>query len=72
MQATRVALNTAIRAKPANVDLVVDLASAVESSLNSGLWAAPPQITPDGIHENPAGYLQIVASGVINPALFTR
>lgn len=41
-----------------------DIASVVESSLNSGLWV--PNDTTDGVHPDAAGCLSVVASGVID------
>lgn len=48
-ESTRLAVNTAVRAKPAPLVGVVDFDAAVNSSPGSGLWPAPGGTT-DGVH----------------------
>lgn len=71
--ANRVTFNTAVRATLAGTTGAYDVASVLESSLNSGKWivntnptypSAPPW-TPDGLHPNTPGYQLVAASGVI-------
>jgi hypothetical protein len=72
----RIAYNTALRAGGiSGITGTIDIASAVESSLNSGLWIVNGtlhQYTADGIHENGNSNAVIVSSGVVNPALIGR
>jgi lysophospholipase L1-like esterase len=68
--AQHIALNQALRAVPSWSAGIFNINSVLESSLNSGLWAAPPAITGDGLHENTAGYALIPANNIINPSLF--
>jgi hypothetical protein len=74
--AARVTVNTTLRGGGLpGLAIVFDTASALESSLNSGLWAvtgASQAFETDATHANQAGYLRIVSSGVINPALIHR
>lgn len=67
--AQHVLLNQAIRAVPSWATGIFDTCSALESSQDSGLWAAPPIISTDGLHENPAGYALIRTTGKINTSL---
>jgi hypothetical protein len=69
----RVSLNTSIRATPSGALGYTDNASALESSLNSGLWIAPSGVaqTSDVVHANNTGYLTLMNSGVINTSVFT-
>jgi hypothetical protein len=62
-----VGYNDLLRAGGTGLTGIFDVASAVESSLDSGLWAAPPAITGDGLHPNSAG--ETVQEAVWNPAL---
>jgi lysophospholipase L1-like esterase len=43
-------VNAAIRAKPANVSVVLDAADAAMSARDSNIWTAPPAATLDGTH----------------------
>jgi hypothetical protein len=45
-------------------DAVYDVASIVESGLNTGLWSAPGY-TADGVHETTSAYAAIASSGII-------
>jgi len=56
VEAIRVQLNTWIRTTPSGIVNYVDMADAVESGRNSGLWAAAPAKTADGLHPNAAGH----------------
>lgn len=67
--AARIAVNTFIRTVPAPLNGVFDVCHTFESSLNSGLWAAPG-VTVDGVHPTGAGYELISQSGDINPTQF--
>lgn len=67
----RINANTAIRAGLANVAGYFDIADAVESARNSGVWKAPGY-TNDGYHEVNAGALAIVSAAAINTALISR
>lgn len=64
----RINFNTAVRAGLSGLNGFFDVASAVESSLNSGKWLVTPTppYTDDGIHPILAGYLLVPASGVIS------
>lgn len=71
--AVRVTHNTNIRAGGTIIGSrgFIDLASIVESSLNSGLWAAPG-FTADGVHETQLACVKIQASNIIPVANFVR
>jgi hypothetical protein len=74
-ESDRVAYNTWVRGTPSGFNGYFDVASAVESSLNSGLWkvdgTANKYVGPsDGVHETKAGYILISAAGVIPTATF--
>lgn len=45
-------VNAAIRAKPANVNTVIEAADAAMSARDSGVWKAAPVRTLDGTHPN--------------------
>lgn len=69
--ATRTAVNDAIRGRYLdNVFGHFDVADAVETARNSGIWL--PWHTDDGLHANAIGNLKVRASGAINPALLAR
>ena len=53
--AIRIAINNWKRAVPAPFSFVFEVADAVESARDSGLWKAP-SYTGDGIHETGTGY----------------
>lgn len=68
---TRIAFNTDLRGgviAASNLKGFYDVASAIESSLNSGLWTVTPSppYTSDGIHPNVAGNALVPPSGVIS------
>ena len=66
----RVIINDTLRAgNLPNLNKVFDVASAIESSLDSGYWAPGP-ISQDGVHENQTGYLLVKSSGVVDPNWF--
>ncbi|OIN87724.1 MAG: hypothetical protein AUJ12_01050 [Alphaproteobacteria bacterium CG1_02_46_17] len=67
----RYEVNEWIRNNVAGIDGYFEVAGAVETSLNSGVWKVP-DYTDDGLHENTRGYLLIKNSGVIDPNSFTR
>jgi hypothetical protein len=74
----RTALNDWIRTTPAPLVMYFDVADAVESSRNSGLWRSvgdgsvtAAMCAADGLHETPYGYNYIRQYGAINTALFT-
>lgn len=54
-------LNTSIRAGTAQVNVVLDASDAASSARNSGIFAAPPAMTPDGTHLNSVGAAQVAA-----------
>lgn len=64
--AERVLLNTWIRTTPAPLTGYFDLADAVETARNSGIWKAGH--TADGTHENATGYAAEAA--VVTPSTF--
>lgn len=68
--AARVALNDLLRASPAGLDMLFELADVLEASRNSGTFGSLSN-TADGVHESPAGYALLQSSGAINPALLT-
>lgn len=55
-------VNTAIRAVPANVNVVLEAADAQMSARNSDIWAAPPAHTGDGTHPNASGASSIAST----------
>jgi hypothetical protein len=72
--AQRTAVNDKLRARQiAGIDGVLDIASAIETDLNSGLWAVDHDgsggvaMTSDGLHANYAGYQRIKRSGAVSP-----
>jgi hypothetical protein len=65
--ANRVTFNTSLRAGVSGMNVLIDTTSEVESSLNSGLIAAPPRITLDGTHYLQNGY--ILGASAINSSL---
>ena len=74
--AQRYGVNNLLRARQvAGVDDIFDVAGAVETGLNSGLWAvehdgtAGVALTSDGIHPNYAGYQRIRRSRAVDPAV---
>lgn len=67
--AARISVNTFIRTVPSPLAGIFDVCTTYESSLNSGLWAAP-SVSVDGVHPTAAGYELISTTGVINPAVF--
>lgn len=73
--AVRVAFNTDLRAgtiTAANLKGFFDVASVLESGLNSGNWLvtpAPPY-TSDGTHPNVAGNALVPGSGVVSPVVW--
>lgn len=74
-EATRLSVNTSIRAVMATTDGTFDIATPVESSWNSGLWALDTAatsvaMTADGVHPLVNAYMKIKSAGVINPAIF--
>lgn len=70
IEANRVALNKSIRRVPAPFAGIVEIADAVESGRDSGLWKA--NFTPDGLHENSAATLAIEQERAIDPRWFLR
>jgi len=77
--AQRVAFNDAVRAGRAGYAGYFDIADAVESSRNSGLWNCPvagggtaPAVLTSGLHELKAGNDLIASSGVVNLGAFHR
>jgi hypothetical protein len=54
----------------ANVTTFFDVASVLESSLNSGLWEVP-NYTNDGVHPLPIANQQVAAANVIYAGAFT-
>jgi hypothetical protein len=73
----RVILNNWIRTKPSPLWAYFEVADAVESARDSGLWKAPTgstgiysPVTGDGTHETPYGYSLIQLSNAIDPTLF--
>ena len=66
----RVNVNNFIRTVPDVLDGVFEFADVAESARDSGLWK--PGYTSDGVHENETGYVAIVTSEAINPALFVQ
>lgn len=67
--ANRVAVNTWLRAGNLG-DGIFDIAGVVESSLNSGIWAAG--YTSDGTHENLIGLYAIANGAAVSPARIVR
>lgn len=72
--AQRTGVNDLLRVRQiAGVDQVIDIASVIESGLNSGLWAVEHDgtngvaLTGDGIHANYLGYQRIKRSRVVDP-----
>lgn len=72
----RSAVNDRLRARQiAGVDAVFDIAAAIETGPNSGVWmvehdgTAGVALTTDGIHANYAGYQRIKRSRAVDPAL---
>ncbi|AYD00906.1 SGNH/GDSL hydrolase family protein [Neorhizobium sp. NCHU2750] len=68
--ASIVPLNAAIRAKPANVNRIIEAADAAASARDSLVWASPPVPTADGTHPNSFKadqMAQILASQVAGP-----
>jgi hypothetical protein len=70
----RVTFNTDVRAGGFIVGArgYVEMAGAVESSLNSGLWAAPGPYTSDGVHELLLGTLHEQAANIVPTGSITR
>lgn len=69
--ANRVAYNNLIRGGIAGATGYFDIADAVESARDSGLWRVDGGAhTADGLHVNPRGSMAIQAAGKINPAVF--
>lgn len=64
MNPERIAYNTTVRAGPAGWAGVFDMASILESGLNSGLWKAPGW-TDDGLHGLQLAYQSIIDSGIV-------
>lgn len=63
-------VNDWIRTTPAPLTAYLEIADAVESARNSGLWTgATPPLTIGGIHPSNVGYSLMAAA--INPAMFT-
>lgn len=69
---TRITFNTNVRAILSGSTGSYDLDSALESSLNSGLWifAPSPPYTGDGLHPNTAGYAVVQAANLIPAATY--
>lgn len=69
---TRITFNTNVRAILSGATGYYDLDSAVESSLNSGLWifSPSPPYTGDGLHPNTAGYAVVQAANLIPTATY--
>jgi len=67
-ESARVTLNTDLRSTFHPAGGVFDIASVVETSLNSGIWKAPNK-TLEGIHSAYSACLDIQASGVVNTSL---
>lgn len=66
-ESNRVTFNTALRAGGiSGIDNYADVCTALESSLNSGLWVVTPSppYTGDGVHPNVAGYAKVQAAAV--------
>lgn len=66
-ESNRVTFNTALRAGGiSGIDGYADVASALESSLNSGLWTVVPSppYTGDGVHPFTVGYAKVQAATV--------
>lgn len=55
-------INAAIRAVPANVNVVIEVADACMSARDSDIWSAPPVAAPDGIHPNTAKQALVAAA----------
>lgn len=69
--AVRVPFNTDARAIIAGTTGTYDIASGLESSLNSGKWiAATPKNTIEGVHPTPVGYLLLASANVITPVIW--
>jgi GDSL-like Lipase/Acylhydrolase family len=70
--AARTTFNTDARAILANTLGTIDVASVLESSLNSGKWVVTPSpsyvFDNPGVHPNPAGYWLVQNAGIF-PAL---
>lgn len=66
--AERMTFNNAVRAGSVGPTGFFDIASVLESSVNSDKWivAPTPPYTGDGIHPTPSGYLLVPAAGVIS------
>jgi lysophospholipase L1-like esterase len=65
--ASLVPLNASIRAKPANVVKVLEVADASMTARDSLIWPAPPVPTADGTHPN--SYMANVIAQIIAPQL---
>ncbi|MDY3554751.1 SGNH/GDSL hydrolase family protein [Gemmata sp. JC717] len=61
INATRATLNDWIRTRPAPLSGYIELADAVESTRNSGLWKAG-SLTNDGVHPVDAGHILLAAA----------
>lgn len=69
----RVSLNNSIRAVPAPLKGMFEIADVVETARDSGIWnviAGVGQPTGDGTHAGPLMYQYIQRSGAINPSRF--
>lgn len=71
-EATRVSFNANVRAILSGSTGSYDLASAVETALNSGLWifSPTPPYTADGLHPNTAGYAVVQNANLIPTATY--
>lgn len=73
----RTAINDWLRAKPAPIVACFDVADAMETARNSGLWknvgdgTATAAMTGDGLHASAFGYNRVKLAGAINLSLIT-
>lgn len=56
------AVNASIRAVPAGVSVVLDVADMVMSARDTDIWAAPPSPTGDGIHPSTTKHASLAAT----------
>ena len=72
IEARRISVNDSIRGILPGLTGYYDVADAIETSRNSGIWRVTGLAngyTPDGTHPNTPGSLLVPASGVIPPSL---
>lgn len=70
--AARTSFNTAARAVFSNTLGTIDVASVLESSLNSGIWVVTPTppYTGEGVHPTPSGYLLVQNANLLPPITY--